>query len=171
VLWYHGGRDGTGDGGTPGWSTGVGDFEAKSSAGRAPAVELWRQTLSQIPTVFGRLVYLASLRDHATGRYRHEALSRIQGPDEADRTLCHSHQQIFSQWIASSLSDQKRDLDRYVMETGGRIQSLWERRDVVPPMARDVERQLYLADFETLLGLLEFDHGAASANRGAAPRR
>jgi hypothetical protein len=146
------------------------DF-AKSPVSQTPAVELWRQTLSQIPTVFGRLVYLASLRDEATGRYVHDALTRLQGSDEANRTLCHSHQQVFSQWIASSLFDQKRDLDQYAMEIGGRIQSLWNLRDVVPPMARDVERQLYLADFETLLGLLQFDHDAASSNPGASPRQ
>lgn len=147
------------------------DFGANSPDSRVPAVELWRQTLSQIPTVFGRLVYLASLRDDATGRYVHDALTRLQGSDEADRTLCHSHQQIFSQWISSSLSDQKRDLDQYVMEIGGRIQSLWSHRDVVPPMARDVERQLYLADFETLLDLLQFDHDAVSSIPGASPHR
>ena len=152
------------------WGIGVGDLVAKSLSNRGPAVELWRKTLSQIPTVFGRLVYLASLRDEATGRYVHDGLTRLQGSDEADRTLCHSHQQIFAQWIASSLSDQKRDLDEYVMEIGGRIQSLWSHRDVVPPMAREVERQLYLADFETLLDLLQFDRDAASANPGASPR-
>ena len=130
---------------------------AKSQASTAVGVELCRRTLNQIPTVFGRLVYLASLRDESQGRYVHDALARIVGSDEADRTLCHSHQQVFSQWIASSLADQKRDLDQYVSEIGGRLQSLWGHRNVVPPMARDVERQLYLADFETLLDLLRLD--------------
>ena len=143
----------------------------KSSSVRSPAVELWRKTLSQIPTAFGRLVYLASLRDEATGRYVHDGLNRLAGSEEADRTLCHSHQQIFSQWIASSLSDQKSDLDQYVMETGGGIQSLWNHRNVVPPKARDVERQLYLADFETLLDLLQFDHDAASSIPEGAQHR
>jgi hypothetical protein len=138
------------------------EFVTKSSSIRAPAGDTWRKTLAQIPTVFGRLVYLASLRDDTSGRYVHDALSRVEGAEEADRTLRHSHQQIFSQWIASSLSDQKRDLDQYLMETGGRIQSLWTHRNVVPPMAREVERQLYLADFETLLDLLQFDREAAS---------
>ncbi len=30
---------------------------------RGAASDLWRHTLSQIPTVFGRLVYLSSLRE------------------------------------------------------------------------------------------------------------
>src|SRR5258708_3521662 len=136
---------------------------------RGPAVELWRKTLSQIPTVFGRLVYLASLRDEATGRYVHDALTRLQGYEEADRTLCHSHHQIFSQWIASSLSDQKRDLDQYVMEIGGRVQSLWSHQNLIPPKAHDVERQLYLSDFETLLDLIQTGHDAASSAPGASP--
>lgn len=139
----------------------MGDFTAKPQLARGPAAELWRKTLTRIPTLFGRLVYLASLRDESTGRYGHEALIRLQGFDEADRTLCHSHQQVFSQWIASSLADQKKDLDQYVIEVGGQIQSLWRYRNAVPPMARDVERQLYLTDFETLLGLLQFDHDAS----------
>ena len=101
----------------------------------------------------------------------HDALSRLEGDEEADRTLRHNHQQIFSQWIASSLSDQKRDLDQYFTEIGGRIQSLWSHRNVVPPMAREVERQLYLADFVTLLDLLQFDQNAASPIPAGAPRQ
>ena len=147
------------------------DPAPQSLSNRSPGVELWRKILSQIPTIFGRLVYLASLRDEATGRYVHDGLSRLQGSEEADRTLCHSHQQVFSQWIASSLSDQKEDLDRYLMEAGGRIQILWSHRNVVLPLARDVERQLYLSDFETLLELLKFDHAGASSNPAASPPR
>src|SRR5579862_1515121 len=130
------------------------DFSAKGLSFRGSAADLSRN-LSQISTVFGRLVYLSSLRNDATGRYAHDTLNGIHGSDEADRTLSRTHQQVFSQWIASSLADQKRDLDEYLAETGGGVQSLWRYRNVVPPMARDVERQLYLTDFETLLGLLQ----------------
>ena len=149
----------------------VSDFTARSQFVKGPGDDMWRKTLSQISTVFGRLVFLASLRDESTGRYAHELLIRLQGTDEADRTLCHSHQQIFSQWISSPLAEQKRDLDQYVSEVGGRVQSLWRYRNVVPPMARDVERQLYLTDFETLLGLMQFDHDAPSATQVAWPLR
>jgi hypothetical protein len=138
------------------------DFATRTQLARGPAADVWRRQLSQIPTLFGRLVYLASMRDENTGRYSHEILVRLQGPEEADRTLRHSHQQVFSQWIASSLADQKADLDGYMSEVGGRTQSLWRYRNVVPTLIRDVERQLYLTDFETLLLLLQFEHDAAS---------
>lgn len=143
------------------------DLTVKSQLARGPAVEFWRNTLARIPTAFGRLVYLSSLRDETTGRYTHEALIRLQGPEDADRTLSNSHQQVFSQWISSSLAEQKRDLDQYVLEVGGRLDSLWPYRNVVPAMAREVERQLYLTDFETLLWLLQFDYNEASAIPGS----
>jgi hypothetical protein len=44
------------------------EFPANSQTARAPGTLLWRRTVSQIPTVFGRMVFLASLRDAATGK-------------------------------------------------------------------------------------------------------
>jgi len=131
-----------------------------------PATLLWRRTLAQIPTVFGRLAYLSSLRNPATGRYAHEALVRLLGPEEADRTLCHSHHQVFSLWLGFSLADQKSDLDEYLNHAGTPWQAL-HYRHLVPPTAREVEVQLYLTDLETLLELLKFDHGGAFSIPGA----
>jgi hypothetical protein len=126
-----------------------------------------RRTLSQIPTVFGRLVYLASLRDTESNRYIHVALTPLLGPEDADRTLCDSHHQVFAQWIGSSLAEQKADLDLYVRSTDGPKYIRQEYTNLVPPMARDVERQLYLTDLETLLELLRYGYGGASAPHGA----
>ena len=126
-------------------------------------MELWRQTLSQIPTVFGRLVYMASLRDSATNRYVHASLTSLLGAEDADRTLCHSHHQVFSQWIGFSLSEQKADLDEYVRETGSRKHLLQQYGSLVPAKARDVERQLYITDLETLMELQRYGNGGAFA--------
>lgn len=126
---------------------------------RTPAAVVWRKTLTQIPTVFGRLVFLASLRDPSTGRYSHEALEHLLGPDDADRTLLNSHHQVFSEWLGFSLAEQKSDLDDYLNGAGS-----WNElnyRNLAPSTARDVERQLYLTDLETLLELLKFERGGA----------
>jgi len=138
-----------------------------SPSSREPAVDLWRRTLLQIPTVFGRLVYLSSLRDQETNRYAHITLTALLGAEDADRTLCHSHHQIFSQWIASSLAEQKADLDEYVKDSRAEMQLLRLYRDLVPPKAREVERQLYLTDLEMLVELFRYGHEGAGESRGS----
>jgi hypothetical protein len=112
-----------------------------------------------VPTVFGRLVYLASLRDPATNRYYHASLTPLLGPEDADRTLCDSHHQVFSKWIGFSLAEQKADLDEYTGRVVDRKHLLLQYRNLVPPTARDVERQLYLTDLETLMELLRYGGG------------
>ncbi len=139
---------------------------AKPEPAAGPAAELWRRTLQRIPTHFGRLVFLASLRDLLTGRYSHPPLSQIVGREITDRTLCHSHHEIFSQWLSFSLSRQKADLDEYLLSAHAPL-DLASCRDLIPASAHQVERQLYLTDLETLLELLRFEHGAASSPRGA----
>jgi hypothetical protein len=136
------------------------EYLANSPSTRTPAVTVWRKTLSQVPTVFGRLAFLASLRNPTTGRYSHEALLRIFGPEDTDRALCNSHHQVFSEWLRFSLSEQKADLDEYLRTVGGSRQA-FNYHHLVPPTARDVERQLYLTDLETLLELLKYEHGGA----------
>jgi hypothetical protein len=114
-----------------------------------------------VPTVFGRLVFLASLRDGARGRYRHDSLARQLGPDDMDRTLCNSHHQVFSEWLNFNLTEQKSDLDDYLRRAGKPAEIPY--RDLVPPTAREVERQLYLTDLETLLELLKYGSDDAFA--------
>ena len=140
---------------------------SKSLPVRENALAVWRRTLLQIPTVFGRLVYLASLRDPHTGRYAHFSLTPLIGPEESDRTLCHSHHQVFAQWIGFSLAEQKADLEVYVSQPGGRQNLLDQYLSAVPPAAREVERELYLTDLETLIGLLRYSSGGGYAIPGA----
>ena len=127
---------------------------------------MWRRTLSRISTHFGRLVFLASLRDSATGRYCHADLLRMLGSEDADRTLCRSHHQVFAEWLGFSLAEQKSDLDEY-LQTPGNSRYATHYRHLVPPTALDVERQLYLTDLETLMGLLEVEQAAALPVRAA----
>ena len=82
------------------------------------------------------------------------------GREITDRTLCHSHHEIFSAWLGFTLAQQKADLDEYLMASRAPL-ALLPYRDIVPPNAHQVERQLYLADLETLLELLRFEHAGA----------
>src|SRR6266478_5287394 len=141
---------------------------------RSAASDLWRHTLSQIPTTFGRLVFLSTLRDPNTGAYAHYGFAQRVGEQAADEALRQSHSQCFSEWLAFSLEEQKADLDLYLsgIESDKKtILETWTRTkpylNLIPATAMDVERRLYNSDLETLLELLTVVHGVASQDRGA----
>jgi hypothetical protein len=141
---------------------------------RSPVSDLWRHTLSQIPTTFGRLVFLSTLRDPNTGVYAHYGFAQRVGEEAADEALRQSHLQCFSEWLAFSLEEQKADLDLYLSGIDSdkkTILDTWIRtkpyRNLIPATAMEVERRLYHSDLETLLELLTVVHGVVSPDRGA----
>ena len=147
----------------------VGEPKSELKLERGAAADLWRNTLSQIPTVFGRLVYLSSLRNSNSGSYEHYGLAQTFGSKDADKTLRHSHTQVFSEWLNLNLEQQKADLEDYLSgleEDVDGILANWIRlapyRNLIPPRAREVEKQLYLSDLEVVLELLKFDHDVSS---------
>jgi hypothetical protein len=149
-------------------------WKDEMSFDRSPASDLWRHTLSQIPTTFGRLVFLSTLRDPNTGLYAHYGFAQRVGEQAADVALRQSHSQSFSEWLAFSLEEQKADLDLYLsgIDSDKRtILDTWRRtrpyRNLIPAAAMDVERRLYNSDLETLLELLMVVHGVASPDRDA----
>src|SRR5690349_21712635 len=88
----------------------------ETSFDRSPASDLWRHTLSQIPTTFGRLVFLSTLRDANTGVYTHYGFAQRVGEETSNEALRQSHLQCFAEWLAFSLEEQKADLDLYLSE-------------------------------------------------------
>ena len=129
---------------------------------RGAVADLWRNTLAQIPSIFGRLVYLSSLRDQNTGQYEHHGMAQIFGEDEADRALRQSHSRTFEEWLEFGLEQQKVDLDLYLSAFDAdkrTILQTWIRlapyRNLLPANVQEVERRLYLADLEALLDLLK----------------
>ena len=129
-------------------------------------MEQWGRTLSQIPTRFGRLIYVAGLRDPSSGRYVYGPMIDIVGAEVTDRTLANSHYNVFADWIALSLSRQKMDLGDY-LEASGATPDVDAYRALAPQAAHDVERQLYFTDLETLLALLGYGQSGASRTQEA----
>ena len=82
------------------------------------------------------------------------------GREITDRTLRHSHHQIFAEWLSFSLAVQKADLDDYLTASQSPLETL-PYRDLAPSTAHQVERQLYITDVETLLELLRYEHRGA----------
>src|SRR5689334_5358857 len=136
------------------------DFSARFGPDSDPAAEAWKRTISHIPTQFGRLVFVAKLRD-AAGHYNYQPLIESMGPEITDRTLANSHYEVFTEWLSLSLANQKADLDGYLR---GRQDSrdLERYRDFVPVSAHEVERQLYLSDLQILLAVLRHEPDDAS---------
>jgi hypothetical protein len=147
--------------------------KVKPKLERGAGADLWRNTLSRIPSIFGRLVYLSSLRDPNTGRYEHHGLAQIFGQQEANLTLRRSHIDTFSTWLCFSLEEQKRDLEDYLAEAGDKrtILANWSRlapyRNFVPAEAREVERHLYSTDLETVLELFRNEYGVSAPDPNA----
>ncbi len=137
-------------------------FRPPAKLERNAAADLWKHTLSQIPTLSGRLVYLATLRDVNSGTYRHHGLIVAFGRDEAVRTLKESHQEAFQLWLRLSLSDKSEDLRVYLAaldEAPEQVVDHWLQsgvyRSYVPAAAMEVEIDLFCRDLETLLQLLK----------------
>jgi len=135
---------------------------------RGATEDLWRLTLSQIPTVFGRLLYLSSLRNHNLGRHEHHGFAQTHGEEAADRAMRESHEQIFAEWLLLDLAQQKRDLEGYLESLGEyprRLVEVWLRlapyRGYVPTAVRATDRSLFHNDIETILSIFKAGYGVS----------
>lgn len=138
------------------------EFEAAVS-------ENWRRTLDQIPTVIGRLAFLASLRSAATGAYEHFGLAQRLGPEAASDLLRRIHLEVFETWLCFGLERQKEEIEEYLGTLGSdRREILWSWLHVkpwtawVPAESRDVERTLFDTDISAVVELLRIEYGVAS---------
>ena len=141
---------------------------------RDAAADLWKHTLSQIPTLLGRIFYLASLRDPNTGHYEHHGLAAIYSDEDAHETLALSHLHIFSEWLRFPLEMQKADLDLYLSslaEVRRSVLTAWVQlmpyRNVIPANAPLADRELFLADLDALISVLKNEYGVVSQDPDA----
>ncbi len=132
--------------------------------------------LSRIETSYGKLVYLAGLRNPDTGRYDYFGEVRNAHEDvEASRTLRRVHEQVFKEWVRYSLRDKKTDIELYISGIGevDRVQLIdaWLRltpyKNLVPASIQGPEREKHVSDFEAILGLLKNVYGVASPDPNA----
>jgi hypothetical protein len=128
---------------------------------RSAAADVSKNTLSRIPTLFGRLIYLASLRDANSGVYRHHGLASIFGREETRLALTQHHEAVFQEWLGRPLAEKLDDLSEYLasLEDPRRLViENWSRvaayRAYIPASARESERELFFAEFEILVETL-----------------
>ncbi len=138
------------------------------------AANLWRHTLEKIDSTFGRICYLASLRNANTGLYEHFGLAQRFDSLEADQVLRESHVRVFNQWLAMGLQEQKLDVEEYLGSLDTDIASViatWVRltpyQSAMPVGTRTVERDLFNADLHRILEMLKFEHAVSSPDPDA----
>lgn len=138
------------------------------------ALELRRNLLSSIPTLYGRLVFLSGLRDPNSGRYEHFETSSNFGDEAADAILESAHIHTYRDWLSMSLEQQQADLVLYLVSVGlGRrhVLQTWmvtsPFRALIPLHTQPVEQEVFLSDMQALLGLLMNEY-AVDAPEGAA---
>ena len=136
-------------------------FKAKGMLERNALADLWKHTLSQIPSTYGRLVYLASLRDPNSGSYRHHGLSAAFGREESGSALRKSHEDIFLEWLKMPLAQKNADFQNYfecTTESPRKVVAYLTRSESylshAPDAARPAQRRQFKMEMETLLDLL-----------------
>jgi hypothetical protein len=131
--------------------------------------DVWSKTLTQVPTSFGKLVYLASLRNGNSGKYQHYGLAQIYGLEQSDSVLRQSHEDVFAGWLNLNLEQQRGDLEDFldqIDDDRATVLRSWERltpyRELPPSAAGDAERYLFVSDLEVILELLRSDSSSSS---------
>lgn len=120
------------------------------------------RTLAAIPGEFARLLYVASLRDLASGRYCHEGLTAVYPEEAVQQALEHCHQELFIRILEMSLAQQEWDLraclgslEGNFWEVVARWRELEFYRCLVPLGIPDYLQELFRSNVRALLGLME----------------
>ncbi len=145
-------------------------FKPKGMLERDALADLWKHTLSQIPTIYGRLVYLASLRDPNSGSYRHHGLSAAFGREQSTYALRKSHEQTFLEWLTIPLAAKNADFRAYLQsasseESPQAVVTYLARGarfvSQAPDAAGPAQREQFKLEVEILLELVKNDSGEA----------
>ncbi|HYL83683.1 MAG TPA: hypothetical protein VE263_05580 [Candidatus Angelobacter sp.] len=118
-------------------------------------------TLAGIPTLFGRLTYIASLRDLSSGRYEHAGLAALYPEEALQQALQFCHEQVFERILETSLELQLEDF-RSCLESmeGGLATAVphWlgmeAYRVLLPESSPDYLKDLFCSNARALLEVL-----------------
>ncbi len=152
------------------------DVAAKLAPEIDGSESLWVRDLTLIESAYGKLCYLAGLRNQDTGRYEHySSSSSLVSNLVASRTIKRVHEAIFRDWVALKLEKKKADIELYISGIGqvdkADLIDAWLRltpyKNLVPASVQGPERHKHISDFEAILGLLKNVYGVASPSQGA----
>jgi hypothetical protein len=118
------------------------------------------RTLAAIPSDFGRLYYVSSLRDSGTGRYLHAGLTDMYSKNSVQEALSHCHEELFSRILETPLKEQARDLRNCLDSAGDRFWTVvdsWREeqsfRSMCPEGLPNYLSQLFCSNMGALLAV------------------
>lgn len=123
--------------------------------------DLKNRTLVSLPGSFGRLIYLASMRDYNTGQYYHDGLAKRFSEEAAAEALARCHREAFQLLLGCPLEEMVSELERYVLSTPAEADQLldtWERlqpyRVAVPAQSSPVLAEFFTSNIKIALAVL-----------------
>lgn len=125
------------------------------------------QWLAPIPSDFGRLTDVATLRDVTTGHYHHPALEEVYSESSVRQALLYCHEELFEEVIGMPLDLQEWDLRMHFARMNAPVADIAFRwlevehfRSFVPLGTPLHLRDLFLANTRAILGRLVREQSA-----------
>jgi len=147
---------------------------------RCAAEEFRCRTLSKIPRLLDRLIYLSSMRDYNTGLYYHDGLAAQFSEDVACETLASCHREVFRQILLCPLGDIVQQMEEYIQSTRttpADLISLWNKiepyRVTVPVSTDPLAADFFFSNLRVALAIVEArlsaPHSAMKPNASPPP--
>jgi hypothetical protein len=139
--------------------------------------KLLQRTMAALDTPFERLVFLASIRDSYTGRYRHEGWAQAAGAEEIHQTARQMHSAAFHSLLESTLlelSEAVRGHFQSLSGEEGAMARAWLQtepyREMLPAGCTVMEREFFVSQMRLALALVaESPTSDALQPSGASP--